>query len=162
MLKQSPARISLATAAMLACFVVLPSPSTAETPEGSESAGKLEGTWVTQVTVRDCQTGSPLRTFVALNTFNEGHTMIDTTTTASASARAPGLGKWEKTGPQTYSATSLAFLFSPVGAWSGTQKLTHLIQASGGEITFKSTVEITDTAGNVTVRGCATAVGQKL
>ena len=85
--------------------------------------------------------------------------MIDTTTGVSASARTPGLGKWEKTGPQTYSATTLAFLFSPVGAWTGTQKLTHVIQASGSEITFTSAVEITDIAGNVTVKGCATAEG---
>ena len=69
MLKQSPARISLATAAMLAFFVLLTSPgradspATAQTPEGSASAGKLEGTWVTQVTVRDCQTGFPMRSF---------------------------------------------------------------------------------------------------
>lgn len=162
MLKHSPARISLATAATLAFFVVLTSPATAQTPAGSASAGKLEGTWVTQVTIRDCQTGFPLRSFPALNTFNEGQTMIDTTTGASASTRTPGLGKWEKTGPKTYSATTLAFLFSAVGTWTGTQKLTHVIQASGREITFTSTVEITDIAGNVTVNGCATAVGQKL
>jgi len=162
MIKQSSARIGLASTAMLVFFVVLPSPAAAQNPAGPASVGKLEGTWVTQVTVRDCQTGSPLRTFLALNTFNEGQTMIDTTTGASASARAPGLGKWEKTGPQTYSATTLAFLFSPVGTWIGAQKLTHVIQASGGEITFTSTVEISNTAGNVTVNGCATAVGQKL
>ena len=96
MLKQSPARISLATAAMLAFFVVLTSPATAQTPEGSPSAGKLEGTWVTQVTVPDCQTGFPMRSFSALNTFNEGQTMIDTTTGVSTSARTPGLGKCGK------------------------------------------------------------------
>ena len=59
MQKQSPVRNCMATAAMLAFFVLVTPPATAQTPDGSANAGRLEGTWFTQVTVRDCQTGVP-------------------------------------------------------------------------------------------------------
>lgn len=134
----------------------------AQDNSGAVAAGKLEGTWVTQVTVRDCQSGFPLRSFPALNTFHAGNTMTDTTTGASAAARTPGLGKWDKTGPQSYTAETLAFLFNPTGVWTGVQKLSHSIVADAGEITFESRVEISDTNGNVITRGCATALGRRL
>lgn len=129
---------------------------------GGEAAGKLEGTWITEVTVLDCQSRFPLRSFPALNTFHAGNTMTDTTTGASSAARTPGLGKWDKTGPRTYSAETLAFLFNPAGVWTGVQKLSHTITAVAGEIVFESRVEIRDPAGNVTTTGCATAVGRRL
>lgn len=88
--------------------------------------------------------------------------MIDTTTGASPSLRSPGLGKWEKTGAHTYSATSLAFLFSPTGAWTGTQKLMHVIEVDGDENAFRSTVEIFDIGGNTVSTGCATAAGRRM
>src|SRR5437764_12223120 len=89
--------------------------------DSNSESGKLQGTWFTQVAIRDCGTGAVLRTFSAVNTFNIGETMIDTTTGASPSMRSPGLGKWEKNGGQTYGAVSLSLLFSPAGVWTGTQ-----------------------------------------
>jgi hypothetical protein len=63
------------------------------------------------------------------------------------SLRSPGQGKWEKTGPRTYSATSVALLFNVAGAWMGMQKLVHVIEVNGDEMSFTSTVEIADTVG---------------
>lgn len=143
---------------LLAAGTIMP----AQDNSGATAAGKLEGTWLTQVTVRDCQSGVALRSFPAMNTFHAGNTMTDTTTGASAAARTPGLGKWDKVGPQTYTAESIAFLFSTAGVWTGVQRLTHSIVASGDEISFESRVEISDTSGNVITRGCATATGRRL
>ena len=125
-------------------------------------AGKLEGTWLTQVAGRDCATGVILRTFSAINTFNVGQTMLDTTAGAPPAQRSPGMGKWEKTGPQTYSAISFALLFNPVGVWTGTQKLTHTIEVTGNQSNFTSRSEIFDPAGTLVVSGCATAIGQRI
>ena len=88
--------------------------------------------------------------------------MIDTTTGVSPSLRSPGLGKWEKERAQTYSAVSLALLFSPAGAWIGTQKLTHTIDVTGDQNTFTSRSEVFDTSGTLLSSGCATAIGQRL
>ena len=129
---------------------------------GNSKSEGLEGTWFTQVTVRDCQTNAMLRVFPALNTFHRGETTTDTTTGFSPSQRSPGLGKWEKTGPHTFGATSLAFLFTPAGVPMGTQQLTHVIEMQGDGISFTSSVAIFDTAGNVLSTGCATAVGRRI
>jgi hypothetical protein len=129
--------------------------------DNSKSRG-LEGTWFTQVTIRDCQTNAVVRLFPALNTFHRGETMTDTTTGVSPSVRSPGLGKWEKTGSHSFSATSLAFLFSSTGVPTGTQQLTHRIEMQGDEISFTSSVAIFDNNGNVVTTGCATAVGRRI
>jgi len=131
----------------------------ARASDDNSESGKLIGTWFTQASVRDCRTGVVLRTFSALNTFASGGTMTDTTAAVSPALRSPGLGTWEKAHGQTYSATSLAFLFNPAGVWTGTQRLTHSIRFNGAAIEFTSTNEIFDTSGTVTTTGCATAVG---
>ena len=130
--------------------------------EENNEWGKLEGTWLTEVSERVCGTTTVLRTFPAINTFNKGETMIDTTTGISPGMRTPGMGKWEKTGPHTYSATSVAFIFGPTGAWTATQTLKHVIKVNGDENSFDSTVEIKDPAGNVLATGCALAVGHRM
>ena len=144
-------------------FGIAMSLTSAQAADDSKSGGgKLEGTWFTQVTIRVCGTDTVLGSFPAINTFNRGGTMMDTTTGISPSLRSPGQGKWEKTGPQTFSATSLALLFSPAGAWTGTQRLTHVIEVRGDEIGFTSTNERFDTSGTQLSTGCATAVGHRL
>jgi hypothetical protein len=144
-------------------LAIVMSVALAQAADGSDSeSGKLQGTWFTQVAIRDCGTGAVLRTFSAVNTFNTGETMIDTTTGASPSLRSPGLGKWEKNGERTYAAVSLALLFSPAGVWVGTQKLTHKIEVSGDENAFTTRSEVFDPAGVLLSSGCATAVGRRL
>ena len=64
------------TALVLAVMLILGSGSA--TSAQSEDAGshkRLEGVWRFQVTVRNCQTGEPLRTFPALFTFAKGGTL---------------------------------------------------------------------------------------
>jgi hypothetical protein len=102
-----------------------------------------------------------VKTFPAINTFNDGGTMIDTTTGVSPSLRTPGLGKWQKTGPQTYNAISVGLLFNPTGDWIATQTLTHVIEVQGDTSTFTTTSEVIDTSGVVTT-GCATAAASRL
>ena len=143
-------------------LAIVVSVALAQAADDSNSSGKLQGTWFTQVAIRDCGTGAVLRTFSAVNTFNSGETMIDTTTGASPSLRSPGLGKWEKNGGRTYDAVSVALLFSPAGVWIGTQKLTHKIEVSGDESAFTSRSEVFDPTGMLLSSGCATAVGRRL
>jgi hypothetical protein len=133
--------------------------------EGSRSeARKLEGTWYTDVTVRDCQTGVTLRTFPALNTFAEGGTLIDTTTAVSPALRSPGHGTWEKENRHSYSTVSLAFLFSPTGVWTGTQRITQAIEVGpgGDDATSDASSQIFNTGGTLTAMQCSAAVLRRL
>jgi len=137
----------------------------ARATQTSESqAGKLEGTWRVQVTIRDCQSGAALRTFPAMLTFAQGGTLTETTTGFPPALRSPGHGVWEKIGGHNYRAVSEAFLFNPANSWTGTQRLSQIIEIGSEPDGFKSTAtnEIFDINGNLIVTGCATAVGDYL
>jgi hypothetical protein len=124
----------------------------------------LEGAWRVQVTVRDCQTGLSLRTFPALFTFAKGGTLTVTTAGQLPSLSTTGLGIWRYTEGNTYSAVSESFVFSPVGAWTQTHRLTRAIEIStdGGRFTDTVKLEIFDTTGNLIATGCATSVASRI
>jgi len=154
----------LAGLALLAALVLMGSSSltTAAGAPTAESKG-LEGTWRMQVTIRDCASGTALRTFPAFLTFAQGGTLTETTTGFPPALRTPGHGIWSHLTDHTYSAVSEAFLFNPAGVWTSKQRLTQFIEISG-EYELKSTAinEIFDTNGNLIANGCATAVGSAM
>jgi len=154
----------LAGLALLAALVLMGS-SSLTTAAGASTAGSkgLEGTWRMQVTIRDCASGTALRTFPAFLTFAQGGTLTETTTGFPPALRTPGHGIWSHLTDHTYSAVSEAFLFNPAGVWTSKQRLTQFIEISG-EYELKSTAinEIFDTNGNLIANGCATAVGSAM
>src|ERR1700754_2272875 len=118
-------------------------------PAAPESkARRLEGTWQVQVTLQNCQTGAALRTSPAFLTFAQGGTLVETTTVFSSAQRSPGHGFWEHTGGKTFKAVSKAFLFSPEGAWTGTQTLTQTIEFGDDPDVFNSTATTEAVAPN--------------
>lgn len=129
----------------------------------SEAQGEqIEGSWYTQVSIRDCRTNAELRSFPALGTFAKGGTLIDTTGGFPPSMRSPGHGFWEKAGGRTYHAMTIALLFNAAGVVTGTQKLTQTIEIAADRKTSNSTAvtEFYDTNGVLTNSGCATAVAR--
>lgn len=131
---------------------------------GDAKARRLEGTWLVQVTLRNCQTGDALRTFPAFLTFAQGGTLIETTTALGSAQRSPGHGFWEHTGGKSFKAVSKAFLFNPDGTSSGIQTITQTIEFGDDPDVFNSnaTTEIAAPNGNVIMSGCATAVAHRM
>ena len=124
----------------------------------------LEGAWRLQVTVRDCNTGQPLRpTFPGVFTFAKGGTATVITSGQLPSLATPGLGAWRHSQSHTYTAVTDAFVFSPAGVWIQTHRLTRAIEVSIDGDAFTDTValEILDTAGNTIATGCATSVANR-
>ena len=153
-----------ALALVLASMVVMGSGLAARAQSANAgSSNGLEGAWRLQLTVRDCQTGAPLRSFPALFTFAKGGTLVVTTAGQLPSLSTTGLGVWQHTTGHSYSAVSEAFVFSPAGAWIQTHRLTRAIQVSndGDQLTDTVALEIFDTNGNLIVTGCATSVGSR-
>ena len=130
---------------------------------GDSHGGQIEGTWRVQVTQRNCQTGAEIRKFPAMLTFGVGGTLTGTSTVVPPSARSGDHGIWEFNGNGRYAATSEAFLFSG-GAWVQTQRITQAITLSQDADTFYSEAhtEFFDTAGNLVLSGCATAVATRM
>jgi len=136
-----------------------PAASAAEPESASEG---LVGTWYTQVTIRNCQTGTALNSFPALASFAPSGVVTDTTTGFPPLVRSPGHGSWEKTGANTYHSVSVAFLFSPTGAWTGTQKLTQTITIENNQYSSTAVNNIFDTSGTLTASGCASATATRV
>ena len=132
--------------------------------EGDSAAhGKqIVGTWRVVVTQRDCNTGAELRTFPALLAFAQGGTLTGATTAFPAALRGSDPGIWTHEGGRNYRAVSEAFLFNPTGTLR--QRITQAIQLDQGGDSFTSDagVEFFDTAGNLTLAGCATALATRM
>jgi hypothetical protein len=138
--------------------------ATEQAKSSAKQSQGLEGTWRVQVTIRDCQSGTALRTFPAFLTFAQGGTLTETTTGFPPALRTPGHGIWSHVTDHTYSAVSEAFLFNTAGVWTGKQRLTQVIELGDGpdELSGTATNEIFDTNGNLLVSGCATAVATRM
>jgi hypothetical protein len=153
-----------ALAAVMAGGMLMPATAVLAQTAGPDTAHNgLEGTWRAQLTVRNCQTGAVLRTFPAMFAFAEGGTLTVTTAGQLPSQSTAGLGVWRHTDGHRYSAVSEAFLFSPAGVWTGTQRLTRAIEIDNDADAFTDAVslQILDTNRNVIVRGCGTSVGRR-
>jgi hypothetical protein len=164
---KSISRISMvAIPIMVVCGLLVAASSKGPTAR-ADNAGSdngLEGTWRVQVTVlRDCQTDEALRTFPALFTFAKGGTLSATTAGQPPATNTTSLGVWRRTGGHTYSAVSEAFVFSPAGVWTQTQRLTRAIEIGNDADEFTDTIalEILDTNGNLIVAGCGTSVASR-
>lgn len=157
--------IGLALLAALTLAGMISTKTALGAPERAESNGpKLEGTWRVQVTIRDCNSGATLRTFPALLSFAQGGTLTETTAGFPPALRSPGHGFWRHTTDHSYLAVSEAFLFSPAGVWTGTQRLTQSIEIgdSPDQLNSTATSEIYDTNGQLITSGCATAVATRM
>ena len=125
----------------------------------------LEGTWNAQLTVSDCDNpDTVLRTFPAKFAYAKGGTLTVTTAGQLPSLNTSGLGVWNHKYGRTYNAVSEAFIFSPAGVWTSTQRLTRVIVISRDAQRYTDTValEILDTEGTVIITGCATSVARRL
>ena len=156
--------VSGATAALVLAGMLLALGSGLNAGAQSESqAGRIEGTWRVQLTVRDCQTGAALRTFPALFIFGNGGTLSFTTAGQPPALSTPGVGVWGHAGGNNYSAVSETFVFSPAGVWIQTHRLTRTIELSSDANEFTDTValQIADTNGSLIATGCATSAGRR-
>src|SRR4051794_39288223 len=160
-----PFAASRGSALVLAGMLVLVFGLTAKAQSGGAgSYDGLEGTWRAQLKIIDCTTKAVLRTFPAKFSFAEGGTLTVTTAGQPPSQNTPGLGVWSYMYGHTYSAVSEAFVFSPTGVWTSTQRLTRVITLSRDAKRYTDSValEILDINDNVIVTGCGTSVAHRM
>ena len=134
-----------------------------ESSKRSARARELEGTWISQVTVRNCQTGDPIRSVQSLTTYVRGGVVLENTSAVSSALRATGQGVWHHVRGRRYAATFMFFRFNPDGSFAGTQKITQHIRLSrdGEELNITATFEVLDANGTVITTGCVTAIATR-
>ncbi len=89
----------------LACALLVSSASTSP-GQSNESASNngLRGTWLVQVTLRNCATNTPLGTFNSIVTFHRGGTLSESTSSLvfAIGQRSAGHGHWAAEGDRSY------------------------------------------------------------
>jgi hypothetical protein len=133
--------------------------------DGGENAlgRRIEGTWLLQATLRQCDTGAeiPNSTFPALHTFLSGGAMLSNPATSGLST---GHGVWTHTGGDTFKNTIRLFAFTPGGALAGIATVARdiVLSPDGESLTSNDDSEFRDLAGNLIGRRCAAVTGTRL
>ncbi|MEO6051760.1 MAG: hypothetical protein ABIP78_10575 [Pyrinomonadaceae bacterium] len=128
-----------------------------------ENTKKLEGSWNTLVTPRNCVTGVPMTTSPSMLTFMRGGTLQETGTRIAPSLRGPGHGIWSYDSRGQYTATFQFFRFNADGTLAGRQIVIQhtTLSPDGDSFTAVSTARILDVNGNVIQNNCSTGVGTR-
>src|SRR5919109_603669 len=116
----------------------------------SAQARKLVGTWRTELTVFDCQTGEPTgATAQILETYLPGGSMLQSSSTNVF--RTPGYGIWKHMTERNFIATLIFFRFNTDGTQAGRREATLNIQLGedANEFTATEVVETFDVNGNL-------------
>ena len=119
--------------------------------QGISDADPVEGVWESAVTIRDCGTGAPLRTFKGLSVLHRGGTASATNSNPPSSA-GPAFGIWRATStPASYTATFRLLRFNADGSFAGAQNLTRTLKLESDRNSMTGTIsaELLDPASNV-------------
>lgn len=133
-----------------------------DSSEHSAPARTLKGTWLTQVTVRNCQTGDPIGGLQSLITYARGGTVLETSSVSPA-IRSTGQGVWHHKGGRRYDAMFMFFRFNPDGSFAGTTRITQDIRLGrdGDELAVTITLEVLAINNDVIATVCATGTGTR-
>lgn len=144
-------------------------------PVGRSAApAPLEGTWNVSVTPYNCSTGVPVTsaTFRARLGFHAGGTMTETNFNSSfqPGQRSPGLGSWERTGPNSFRAVFEAYIFftsvvtppTPPRYTQGQQRVDQSIEMQDVDHwTSTALVSFVDASGSPLNSGCFNATAER-
>lgn len=151
------------------------------TESGSDSG--LAGSWMVDVTLRNCETDAPLGpAFPSLVTFHRGGTISESPGSLSFAVgqRSDGHGAWSHDQGRTYSQEVVALIlfdtapnlpgtpgFNPSlpvspGFFAGWQTISHTIELSDPDhFTSAGTSAFYKSDGSLYRTGCSTAVGRR-
>lgn len=153
------AAMALATAQMVVSAQETGDPEHPRTPA-------IEGVWVVNVTVRDCQSGDLIRSLRALNLYIHDGSITETAVNAETAVnvpRTPSVGTWEHLGGRRYASILNFFRYEPDGTFASRAKITRTIELNedGSEFTSIGIVRDFD-ANNVLIStGCSSETGTR-
>ena len=118
----------------------------------AQERGTLDGVWVVNVTVTNCQTGALIRTVNSLQAFHHDGSVTET---ADIASRGISQGTWHPDGDHVYDATYWFYRYTATGTFASIAKVTDEITlAPDGKFTSVGTVEDFDANGNSISIGC--------
>ncbi len=140
---------------------------------GPNGEGTLQGTWRVQINPINCQTGAPLPSFSALDSYARGGTLTEVVNAAAflPGQVTPGLGVWSHTHANAYKAVWEVFILfdTPPPGFPrfnrGVQRLMSDMEVHGDQMTFNGTSQFLDPDGNPFIpprNTCARGTGTRL
>jgi hypothetical protein len=135
--------------------------------ENDGNARALEGSWVFQISLQDCNSGTVIGLpFRSLLTFARGGSTTETTSNpmfVPPLQRSPGHGVWKFDGNHTFEATTVAFI-TLNGALARTQTITQTIEVLTADTlqTTSASVQFYKPDGTLLATGCAVATGTRI
>ena len=128
------------------------------------AGGRLDGSWNVRVTIRNCQTGDPIRSFDSVTQFMQGGTLIDSTSGIPQALKTPGEGIWEHTVGPDYRFRFKSFSFDAAGNYTGYTIIQHTatLTADGSAYESAGTSEIYNPNGILVATGCSTTTASRL
>jgi hypothetical protein len=150
----------LSMAVLLIAFGVITGQSESQLAAG----GRLEGAWNVRVSITSCQTGAVIRSFDSITTFNQGGTVVDSTSGMPQALKTPGHGVWAHTAGQSYAFRFKNFNFDQAGNYTGYTIIQHEaeLDKTGDAYTSAGTAEVFAPNGTPIVTGCSTTTASRM
>lgn len=123
----------------------------------------LVGSWNLQVTLRDCQSGTPFVSFPAMMTYNLGGTTQQTAPPAPGAVFLPGHGVWSHETGGGYSGAFQFFSINPDGSVATKTIVRSAIRLGrdGNSYASTETSETLNANGDLMFRGCSTSTATR-
>lgn len=155
---KATAVVTLGIALVFGC-VRLPAQNGGENALGR----RIEGTWLLQATLRQCDTGAeiPNSTLPALHTFLAGGAMLSN---PASNGLTTGHGVWTHAGGDSFKNTIRLFAFGSGGTLMGIATVNRdiILSPDGQSLTSNDVSEFRDPAGNLIGSRCASVTGERL
>jgi len=161
MKKQIVKAIGVASLAMLVLAVLAQGGAFAQVQKGNEQG--LVGSWDLEVTLRDCETGTALVSFPAMNTYNQGGTTQQTAPPEPFATFLPGHGVWSHQLGSNFSGAFRFFKVNPDGSVATKTIVRSAISLGRDSQSYTSTdtAEILNANGDLLFRGCSTTTATR-
>jgi hypothetical protein len=117
-------------------------PQTSSTTTSRSHVHRLNGTWMTQVTLSDAPPGAP-SSFSALDTFLPRGGLLVSSSAPNPAGRGLAHGTWTHQDHRSFTSSFTCFRFDPMGQYVGTQKVTRTMTLSRNQKRFRSQDVIT-------------------
>ena len=133
----------------------------------AQGTKELEGTWDVTVTLKNCVSGTAIRSFPRMITFQRGGSLTEWASSGTDTApvsRSVGLGAWEYLGSQEFSYDLKFIRMNQFGGSDGfiQELLTLKVDTSGSGYTADGMAYITLSNGFVVGPLCANEKGSRL
>jgi hypothetical protein len=123
----------------------------------------LVGSWNVQVTLRDCQSGTPFVSFPAMMTYNQGGTIQQTAPPEPGAVFLPGHGVWSHQTGGGYSGAFQFFSINPNGTVATRTIVRSAISLGrdGNSYASTDTAETLNANGDLLFRACSTSTATR-